>query len=576
MSFKGMLLKAGITTDGKNVIIEEGTLTANNIMSPPGTTYYVDASVTASGSGQSWDEAYKTVLEAITAAGDYATIYVNKGTYDAGVVLNITQTGLRLIGLNTTADAWGGAVLRASSADHTIITVNASDVEIAYLTFVQSNAASINIDVSPATTDAYRTHIHHCSFGEGGFGVRSGLGAAADAPDTVVEDCVFLTTDIAIDLYSTFSTIRRNHIKVYSGGVGIQIEQNGSDRGWLSIMDNSIIGFNSTDTGIKFSNTPTESRIIMAGNRVVNCATPITAQRYTSWYDGNYFGVDDGKYHSSIDFRGGRNFYVDANAGTTGLDGRSFASAFLTITEALAAISTYDTINVLAGSYTEADVLDITNAGTRIIGVTTAKYQWGLSGIFTNTAAGHLMTINANNVEIAHLNFVIETNNKDAIRTASTAETVWNLHIHDCHFAGNPGEYGINMNLTNDTVECVIERCEFLDFATAGVLMYGSRSKIMDCLFFTSASCSGLIYYANADDRGYCLIADNKLVGSASSDSGIVLPSTPSAGKLLVYNNCVTNHATINITQDKTKENFANNPTYLNGTGTGQVDIYSS
>jgi len=86
----------------------------------------------------------------------------------------------------------------------------------------------------------------------------------------------------------------------------------------------------------------------MSGNRVINCATPVTLSKYTSWYDGNYWGVDDANYHqgwgkADCEARGanGRIFYVDLNMATTGLDGLSWASAFDTVAAGLLAADTW-------------------------------------------------------------------------------------------------------------------------------------------------------------------------------------------------------------------------------------------
>jgi len=93
MSFKGQLLRAGIHTDGKNIAIPEGILTARNIVSPVGNVYYVNGLMSSSGSGSSWSNAYKTIAEAIAivnaridwGASPWATsdiINIAAGSYD--------------------------------------------------------------------------------------------------------------------------------------------------------------------------------------------------------------------------------------------------------------------------------------------------------------------------------------------------------------------------------------------------------------------------------------------------------------------------------------------------------------
>jgi len=237
-------------------------------------------------------------------------------------------------------------------------------------------------------------------------------------------------------------------------------------------------------------------------------------------------------------------WYVDKNkANAVSGDGLTWDNAFLTITEAVAAAGDYDIIFIGQGTYTEADVVDITQTGLRMFGAGTGKYQWGKTSMNSNTAGGHLMTINASNVEIAGMGFIIETNDKHGIFIASTAEAPWNIHIHDCHFAGNAGECGIYCDYTNDPVELVVERCEFLDFPTAGIHLSGSRSKVMDNLFFVFTGQIGLDIHDSGADRGWKLISDNKFVGTGTC-TGIRMETAPTAGYIGIFRNVFANFST--------------------------------
>ena len=73
MSFRGQLLKAGISSDGIDVDIINGVLTARNVIQPIGNVYYVNDAVSASGSGNSWANAYKTIAEAVTVVNGRIT-----------------------------------------------------------------------------------------------------------------------------------------------------------------------------------------------------------------------------------------------------------------------------------------------------------------------------------------------------------------------------------------------------------------------------------------------------------------------------------------------------------------------
>lgn len=71
MSWKGMMLKSGISSDGWNVDVFRGNLYARNVVAPPNNVWYVDSSVGASGNGKSWNRAFKTMAEAFTASRNY-------------------------------------------------------------------------------------------------------------------------------------------------------------------------------------------------------------------------------------------------------------------------------------------------------------------------------------------------------------------------------------------------------------------------------------------------------------------------------------------------------------------------
>ena len=80
----------GIATDAAAAVrIQQGTVDmgayeGTTLVCPGGTRLYVDSSITSSGTGTSWAQAYKTVWEALTIANDCPAIneiWVKKGTY---------------------------------------------------------------------------------------------------------------------------------------------------------------------------------------------------------------------------------------------------------------------------------------------------------------------------------------------------------------------------------------------------------------------------------------------------------------------------------------------------------------
>lgn len=268
-------------------------------------------------------------------------------------------------------------------------------------------------------------------------------------------------------------------------------------------------------------------------------------------------------------------WYVDQNktGPASSGDGKTWDTAFLTVTEAIAAAGDYDIIFIGQGVYSEAATLAITQTGLKIFGAGTSGFIWGPTSLKSDTAADHLISINCNGVEIAGLDFICNTTSKNAIQMGDTT-TTYKTHIHDCHFGGGgTTNIGINCDTTQDTVDMHVERCEFYNYTTAGIFLSGTRCKVTDCLLFVPAGAVGIdLSTDTAGNRPDKLIANNMIIGSNSTDTGIKIASTePTDGTLLICNNVVTN-CNVNITQDKSDAGIVNNGTYLNGTAFGQVD----
>lgn len=235
-------------------------------------------------------------------------------------------------------------------------------------------------------------------------------------------------------------------------------------------------------------------------------------------------------------------WYVDKNktSPASSGDGKSWENAFLTVTEAISAAGNYDIIFIGQGVYSEAATLTITQTGLKIFGAGTSGYIWGPTSLKSDTCADHLIKVEANGVEIAGLDFIANTNAKDAIRLATTAD-IYKTHIHDCHFGASNGEYGVYIGDTYDAVDTHIERCEFNDLVTAGIRLNGTRCKVTNCLFFVPASGIGIEYVPDTGDRPNSAILHNYMMGSSSSDTGIKITNSPTAGTFIIADNYIAN-----------------------------------
>ena len=311
-----------------------------------GTNYFLDSTISQSGDGKSWANAFKTITEAVAAAvvrND--VINVAPGDYDANAVINITTQGLTIRGPGGN-DVQNRAMIYSGDAGH-LMTINAHEVTIDGISFSAVDNTFDAIRVA-TTVAAYKVAIRNCRFD--GWSGEHGIYADGtyDAPDLLIEDNLFRSWDTAaIRVNTTRAMIRRNEIILEGATSGIMHIPTGGSRPDTSIIDNVIFGTYNSDTGIEIVNTPTESLFHMARNHVVGCDLPVTLSKYTNWYVGNYWGKENWRYlpdtgRSAAEARGafGNLFYVDLNMATTGLDGRCWASAFSTIAAGLAAADT--------------------------------------------------------------------------------------------------------------------------------------------------------------------------------------------------------------------------------------------
>ena len=224
------------------------------------------------------------------------------------------------------------------------------------------------------------------------------------------------------------------------------------------------------------------------------------------------------------------------------------ASVHNTITSALAAASDYDTIYIMPGVWTETATLNIKQTGLKFLGYMTSGNQWGqpsIKGSGTNTS---IISVNANEVEIAGIG-IHQPVAYAGIRVC-TSDNYWRTHVHDCYFGGNGvGTYGIVMGdttagggafgVTFDAPCTIVERCYFQDWVTACVFMNcGYGSEVRNCILSVNANSSGIIYYTNSTSRPFGYILDNRFTAvSNSTSTGITVTNTPTAGYLMIDGN---------------------------------------
>ena len=272
-------------------------------------------------------------------------------------------------------------------------------------------------------------------------------------------------------------------------------------------------------------------------------------------------------------------WYVDknkTNPASSG-DGLTWKTAFLTLTEAVAAAGAYDIIYMGRGYYQEAAIIEITSAqrGLKIFGPTTGGVPTS-NGLSSATSLDDILRINADDVEIAGITFWCLTNGKNGIDIGEDYDGYSNW-IHDCCFlTGNAdndlGEYGIKVNNSDDCVGTLIENNLFYFMSTAGVVCGATRVTIRNNIVWSNSIGLDLTAHTGGTHSGLA-VYNNKLIGRQSGSTiGIKLASTePTDGHIFIADNIVTNFNT-NITNGKAVYSQVNNQTAADASSYLQVD----
>ena len=251
-----------------------------------GDIWFVDANVGSSGDGKSWENAFKTILEANTAAQDWDAILIAGGDYDEAAVIPVTNQGLKFIGVGNSNQML--AMIYSSTASHHLMTINAHNVEVAGLGFYQTKDTKSAIMCS-TTASFFKIWIHDCRFDStnGEYGVHGGT--TYDSPDIMIENCKFTSWQTAaIYCYCTRGHVRNNTIVTVAAKIGIHLPATGSNRGGVFCCDNYILGVNSTDTGISVG-AVSAGMLFISGNWVCGCGT----SNITQFANGQYCGTEN-------------------------------------------------------------------------------------------------------------------------------------------------------------------------------------------------------------------------------------------------------------------------------------------
>lgn len=244
--------------------------------------WYVDSAKTspaASGNGLTWEQAFLTIAEALTAAGDGDVIYIGPGDYVIAATLAVTNSNLKIIGPNKSCNDYSALIYSSGAID--LMSIDANNVSVIGLGFSTAGGNGNGISIS-GTTASYKVYIAGCRFdGYGKVGTGIFCDTTQDSPDLVVEHNLFREWSVAaITHNATRAMYRNNFINVKAAGIGINCVPTGGNRPDSWVIDNYILGSNSTDTGIKIAATePTDGTLLVANNVVANCNLNITQDK---------------------------------------------------------------------------------------------------------------------------------------------------------------------------------------------------------------------------------------------------------------------------------------------------------
>jgi hypothetical protein len=229
-------------------------------------TFYVDAAISSSGDGSSWENAFKTISEAVavaTTAGD--TIIVAPGDYDEDATVAISTNGLRIIGPGPNTQ--NRAMLYGNAGAYDLMTINANEVEINGLAFSDATDTYDGIVIG-GSSSSYKVWIHNCRFDgwDGEYGIQAG--ASNDCPDLLIENNLFRSWNTAaVQVNCTRSCVRNNIFHVVTDKIGLEHVPSGSNRPDNVYLDNRFSGAsNSSTTGIKFTGAPSDGTCMVGGN----------------------------------------------------------------------------------------------------------------------------------------------------------------------------------------------------------------------------------------------------------------------------------------------------------------------
>ena len=250
------------------------------------------------------------------------------------------------------------------------------------------------------------------------------------------------------------------------------------------------------------------------------------------------------------------------DSGNTG-SGTSWDDAFLTFGEANTAAGDNDYIFVGPGSYDEGAAITLTQDYLTIIG-TNSNNNMHEAYFYASSAVNDIMIVKDDKLRIYNMGFFQTNAAKACVIFGDTDGQAYYQNLFDgCKFDG--GTYGLISGGTLggagnvSAPDLVVRNCKFESQKTASIVMNWDRAIVESNTIHVDAGNAGISMTQTVGNRPDQIIRNNDILGCDSTDTGIQIDNSPTAGTFKVIGNNICGCATSITTGKGGDEDFLYN-----------------
>ncbi len=291
----------------------------------------------------------------------------------------------------------------------------------------------------------------------------------------------------------------------------------------------------------------------MSGLRHTSGATAVPPYSRGPYTWDQHLTFTGGVSGTNVDVKHGKKIiFVDSGLSASG-GGRSWKEAYITLAEAVAVANDYDVILIAPNSIETIATggIAITQDGLKIFGANGSNMRQA-AALKITAGTSPMFTITGNRFEIAGFNISCRIA-YPAISIGDVAlgvgTAIYQTWIHDCNFDASTATFAIAMGGAGgfgvatqcDAVNTVIENNHFAAFATAAVVVSGTRMTVRNNTFNVPVDTIGVSVVETGSNRGFWSVNNNYFTGIAnSSTTAIKFAGNTTSGQGTVINNLLT------------------------------------